>query len=111
MNKVYLEGYINVGQYGGENITASGKKYTRFQVASGKGENRMYFNCTVWHDVYKTERGVVDGKYALIDAYPRAWKTDAKSGVDFTVNRIWWSPDLGGDAPKEEAYADKDVPF
>ena len=81
MNKATLEGYINIGQFGGVKTTSTGKECTTFQLASGKGEKRMYFNCTCWHDEYGTERGVVDGKFAMIECYPRAWKKDGKSGV------------------------------
>lgn len=117
MNKATLEGYINIGQYGGVQSTASGKLCTKFQLACGKGDKRQYFNCTVWHDDYGTERGVVDGKYAQIECRPRAWKTDSKSGVDFTVDRIWWSPEResggGKDGGKtvEDSLFDSDLPF
>jgi hypothetical protein len=113
MNKATLEGYINIGQYGGVKTTSTGKECTTFQLASGKGEKRMYFNCTVWHDEYGTERGVVDGKFAMIECYPRAWKKDGKSGVDFTVTRIWWSPDreTGGGKPVENSLYESDLPF
>lgn len=113
MNKATLEGYINIGQYGGVQSTPSGKEYTKFQLACGKGDKRQYFNCIVWHDEYGTERGVVDGKYAQIECFPRAWKTDSKSGVDFTVTRIWWAPDResGGGKPVDSSLYDSDLPF
>jgi len=105
MNQAKLEGYINLGQYGGVKTTTTGKDYTKFQLASGKGEKRQYFNCTVWHDEYQTERGVVDGKYAQIECIPKAWKKDDRSGVEFTVTRIWWSPE------KPDDLASDDLPF
>ena len=113
MNKATLEGYINIGQYGGANATPSGKEYTKFQLACGKGDKRQYFNMTVWHDEYGTERGVVDGKYAMIECFPRAWKTDSKSGVDFTVTRIWWAPDResGGGNTVDNSLVESDLPF
>lgn len=113
MNKATLEGYINIGQYGGANATPSGKEYTKFQLACGKGDKRQYFNMTVWHDEYGTERGVVDGKYAMIECFPRAWKTDSKSGVDFTVTRIWWAPDResGGGKTVDNSLFESDLPF
>lgn len=112
MNKAQLEGYISIGKYGGPRVTDTGKECTKFQIASGKGEKRQYFDCTVWHDEHGTQLGVVDGKYCHVEATPRAWRKDGKGGVDFTVLSIWHAPERehSEGAVQAEMFAD-DLPF
>ena len=114
MNRAYLEGYINT-KYAETKVSSGGKTYTRFQLASGKKDAREYYSMTLWHDEYQSDADIIEGAYAHIECTPRAWKTDSKSGVDFTVRRIWIAPGKPAGKPSEKAaaepYEDIDIPF
>lgn len=111
MNRAYIEGYVNLGQYDGTRETSTGKKVTKFTIASGKKDAKEYYSMALWHDEHHDERSIIEGGYAHVECTPKAWSHDGKRGVEFSVWNIWYSP-RSLEKPAEEAvYADDDLPF
>lgn len=118
MNTAYLEGYIST-RYKETRTTAAGDDVTTFQLSSPykkDGQRQyQYFRMVCWHDENGTQDGIVEGAYAHIECSPKVWKNGEKSGVDFTVRRIWLAPERepkpAAEPSREAAEDDDDIPF